>query len=267
MGELVKISNEQLQEGGVGLNFGSKLFRLKPATLTINQTNTQVEGATPGKFRIYDTGEEFNDLEVVMLFEPTEARQYHLGNEIKGSLNKKPENLMCFSYDMVKPHENSKQPQAITCKSCQNSRWDNSVEPGIPPLCDVYYRVMFVDAVTQLPLRHYVRGSGKKYFEEGMQALARVFRLAQAKGEKPNIFDISFKIVVGKHKGKTGIVNYVLKVDAKSLHKLGAEEAKKFGEIYLDFINRGSDVEDEPLEQVASVDKSIDEVVEGEIVV
>lgn len=266
---MVKVETNLAVTGGMGLDFSNPLFRLKPTTLTINQGNTQVEGATPGFFRVVETGEEFKELTVVLLGMPEKQRQYHLGNEDrsqKGQLNKNAENLACFSFDMIAPHSKSSQPQALTCASCRYANWDNSVEPGIPPACDVFFKAALLDTETQLPMKYYVRGTSKKPFEAGMLNLSRTFKLLQAKGKNPNIFDISFKISTDKYKNKAGQVNYILKIDGKSFHMISSEEAAEFGEIYMQFVNAkyGTQQEVEPESEVVASDNSINQGVDGD---
>src|ERR1700674_77591 len=113
--ELVKVNEEGkslVPTGGHGIDFGSKLFNLKPATLSIVQKMSQVANATPGKLRINETGEEFDLMTVVLLAMPVEWRDYHIGE--KGGLNRTQENLMCFSRDLIRPDARSKDPQALT---------------------------------------------------------------------------------------------------------------------------------------------------------
>lgn len=267
MEELVKAQQQLPTAGmGVGIDFSSKLFQLKPTTLTINQGMTQAEGAIPGKLRVVETGEQFDDLTVTLLVTPEEARSWYIGE--KGQLKRTPENLMCFSRDMVRPDPRSKMPQAITCATCDKHSWTNiEGQPGIPPECDPYYFAVFIDAVTQTPMKMYIYGTNKKPFEAGMQQLARTIKLLQAKGENPSIFDISFKISTEKYRNKAGQVNHILKVDGKSFHKVTPEEAEAFGQLYTSYINRGTNAQDEET-VVDKVNETIDEqVVDGEIII
>jgi len=266
MSELVKVETNLPAVGGMGVNFGNKLFQLKPTTLVINQGQTQAEGAVPGKLRIIETGDQFDELTVVLLMEPDEARSWYIGE--KGKLKRIPENLMCFSRDMVKPDPRSKMPQAITCESCKKHAWNNNVTPAMPPECDPYYFCLFVDTETQLPMKMFVTGIHKKPFESAMQQLSRTIRLMQARGENPNLFDISFKISSSKYKNKDGQVNHQLKVDPKSFHKLTAEESEAFGPIYLNYVNRKGDVADD-VPEVKANEKiaEAEQTIEGEIVI
>jgi len=202
-----------------------------------------------------------------MLVMPKPWRGWYPGE--KGKLNRVPENLQCFSTDMIRPDTRAKNPQALTCASCQYHSWNNTVTPAIPPECDEQYNAVFIDTETQLPLRMYIRGTSKKGFEAGMQNLARTFKLLQAKGQKPNIFDISFDILTEKHKTKGGQISHVLKIDGKSMHKVSEVEKAKFGEIYLNYVNYGNNLEDsESPDEVVESNKEIDqEVIDGEIVV
>jgi hypothetical protein len=226
-----------IQQGGMGLDFGSKLFRLKPATININQPNTQVEGAVAGKLRISETGDQFDEMFVTLLLMPQERRDYYTGEQ--GQLNRSADNLMCFSRDMIRPHANAKVPQALKCDGCPKADWSKwrqtKRKEDIPP-CDAYYYALFIDTVYKLPLQMYIRSKSKQPFEAGMQELARKFKLMQSQGLNPNIFDIRFRLSTKKiTTGK--LTSYVPALsDFKALSE---PERQAFGDIYLEFSNRG----------------------------
>jgi len=148
--ELVNIDNTQLATSGDGLDFGSKMFQLKPVTLSLNQPMTQADGAIPGKLRINETGEQYATMRVVMIAQPAESSDYHVG---VGEMVKRPENLMCFTRDMIQPHGKSRDPQAMVCAACPknpqlNANWkayretgDKSTIPG----CEVTVKYSFID--------------------------------------------------------------------------------------------------------------------------
>lgn len=249
--ELVKIGTQDLAVGGVGVDFSSPLFALKPATLTINQGMTQAEGAIPGKLRVVETGEQFDFMTVALLLMPVEERQYYIGKP--GELNRIPSNLMCFSRDLIRPDENSKQMQAEHCDGCSRSSWvkwnETRAKEDIPP-CDHYYKALLIDTVTQTPLRMYLRSGNKKPFGEGMQQLARKIMLLKSQGLNPNIWDIVFKITTAKTKSATP--NHVISVDKTSFHVASDEEKAAFGGLYLNYINRGRKSEEEAAEEEAA---------------
>lgn len=242
----------------MGVDFGSRLFRLKPATININQPNTQVEGAVPGRLRINETGDQFDKLFVTLLMMPQERRDYYVGE--KGQLNRTRENLMCFSRDMIRPHEKARIPQAQLCKSCPKADWtkwrQTQSKDDIPP-CDAYFYALLIDTEYQLPLQMYIRSKGKQPFEQGMQELARKFKLLQVekekKGEpKPNIFDIRFTL--STQKIQTGkLFSYVPKLSEFKV--ISEEEKQAFGQIYLDFVNRGQTADDGAADD-AEIDQS-----------
>jgi hypothetical protein len=252
--ELVKINTvEALAQGGAGLDFSTKLFALKPDTLTICQGQTQAVGAVPGKLRL-SSGELFTKMTVVLLDMPKEQRKWYIGE--KGTLKNVPDNLMCYSFDMKRPDANAKMPQALSCAGCPKGVWVD----GNPPECDPYYYALFIDTITKIPMRMYIRGASRKPFEAAMQNLARKFKLLQSQGLKPNIFDMSFEISTKKHVNKAKQVSYVIDVDGQSFHLLKDEEKPQFGEIYLQYINRGvqeSDVDNEVEEASKTVDAAI----------
>jgi hypothetical protein len=79
--ELTILNNETaIQEGGLGLESSNKLFQVKPGTLTVVQPNSQIEGAIKGKLRISETGDQFDEMFCTLLVQPSEQRQYHIGN-------------------------------------------------------------------------------------------------------------------------------------------------------------------------------------------
>src|ERR1700688_2739064 len=105
--DLVVIGQQSIQAGGLGL--GGRLFQLKPATIEVVQKLTRQEGAIPGKLRVTATNEHFDEMHVVMLFEPTEQRAYFEGDDFTR------DSKLCFSLDNLKPHEKAAVPQAMAC--------------------------------------------------------------------------------------------------------------------------------------------------------
>jgi hypothetical protein len=232
-----------VQQGGLGLDFGSKLFQLKPATLSINQPSTQAEGAIKGLLRVAETGDQFESVFVTLLMMPTEQRQYYVGEQ--GQLNRTPENLHCFSRDMLTPDLKAKYPQSPTCKSCGKQDWTKWRESGlksdIPP-CDAFYLAYMIDTVYKSPLKMYFRSTAKKPFEAGMQQLARTFAKLKAAGKNPNIFDIGFQIgtkMITTGKNQSWIPTF------SDFRAIKDEEREAFGDIYLQFINRGIQTDEE----------------------
>lgn len=225
---LVPLGQTDIQKGGLGLN--SKIFQLKPSTIELVQAMSKAEGAIPGKLRISDTGQHYDQMQVVMLFEPTQQRAYFEGEEFT------KDSKMCFSLDNVKPHDRAKVPQAMKCAGCNKASWDKYRQTKVRadlPKCREYWHLVLADRVTQLPYYLNVKGTSIPDFEKAMGQVAKLIGLMQASGENPNIFDISFKIQSVKTPGSTV---YTLKVtDVAPLKK---EDRPKFGAIFLDFANR-----------------------------
>ena len=213
MSELVVLNNQTtIQQGGLGVDFGnSRLFQLKPASLFIVQSSSKIEGATKGSLRIAETGDEFKEMYATLLVQPTEQRQYHIGEA--SEMNRIPENLMCFCNNVIRdssnrelsgPDPRAKIPQAMKCQGCARSSWDQWKEykeknngktsKALIPPCDAHYKALLIDEKYKLPLAFYVRSKGKEEFEQGMQNLARVIAMQQAEGKRPNIFDVRFKV-------------------------------------------------------------------------
>ena len=110
-----------IQQGGLGVDFGSKLFALRPATLSIVQPSSTIENAVKGNLRINETGDQYTEMFVTLLVMPTEQRNYYIGNP--SEMNRTLENLMCFSRDMITPDPKARIPQAVNCASCPRQDW------------------------------------------------------------------------------------------------------------------------------------------------
>lgn len=276
--ELTVLNNQTaIQEGGLGVDFSSKLFELKPANLTIVQPNSQVEGAVKGNLRIVETGDQFESMWCTLLVMPTEQRQYHFGQP--GELNRTPENLACFSTDMIVPHNKAKFPQALNCASCPKADWgpwreykeknNGMTNKNLIPPCDAHYKALLIDSAYKLPLQMFIRSKAKEPFELGMQNLARVIAMKKAEGKTPNIFDVKFKlstrlITTGK------FVSYV--PIFSNFEFVSPEEREQFGAVFLQYTaskqkKEQSDAAAEAEAEVAASQGEVDNsVIEGEYV-
>lgn len=240
--ELTVINNAAIQQGGLGIDPTSKYLKnVKPATLSIVQPNSQANGATKGTLYIKDLDQSFNELRCTLLAMPAESRSLYLGQP--GELNRSPENLICFSNDMIKPHAKAKIPQAMNCASCAKSSWEAwreykeqhgvSNKSLIPP-CESQILALMIDTQLKMPLRMYVRSTSKDTFDAGMEQIARMILMRQAAGQNPNIFDISFKLTTklvqkGKYQSYVPIIT-----DAKFITP---EERTQFGAVYAQYVN------------------------------
>jgi hypothetical protein len=239
---LTVLNNTQLTEGGQGIDFNSPLFRIKPATITVVQKNTLIEGAIPGKLRIGATGDQYDEMFCTLLVMPNESRSWHIGNQ--NELNRTPENLMCFSRDMIKPDVTAKMPQAITCATCAKSDWKpwqehkkatGFADKNLIPPCDPSWYAVMLDTVFQLPLRMFIRSKSREPFEQGMQNLARTLAISKAQGKKPNIFDVKFRLgtkIITTGKFQSYVPTFT------DFKYISDEEREKFGEIYLAYTNK-----------------------------
>lgn len=255
--DLVTIGKDELSQGGQGIDYNSKLFQLKPATVVINQPNTQAEGAKKGKLRIVETGDQFDFMDIALLVQPTESRAYH--PRAKGQLPTL-ENRMCYSYDMLRPNKGAVNPQAITCASCAQSSWEKYEQNRIPenaPQCQPQYKALFIDTVFRMPLQMYIRSQSRQPFERGMKVLVMKFAQMQSQGLKPNIFDIKFRISSTEVQNKNSTKSFIPKFS--DFAAINEAERELFGEVYLKFINRGKQaVEQELANEVAEQDAVID---------
>ena len=270
--DLVVLGQQSIQAGGLGL--GGKLFQLKPSYIEIVQKMTRQEGAIPGKLRVTSTNQHFDEMHVVMLFEPAEQRAYFEGDDFTR------DSKLCFSFDNLKPHDKAKVPQAMACgyynskgqyiAQCEKAKWDKWRTTKLKadmPKCRNYWHTILADRVTQLPYYFDIKGASITAFTNAMQNVARVIALMQANGENPNIFDVSFKLYVTQEKGAP---NYILGI--KDVAPLAKEARKDFGALFLDFASRRQQgqVEDQVTAEAtdvaqatAAVEASVTEVPAG----
>lgn len=273
----IQSSGEQslAQQGGLGMsNLASRLLKLKPATININQPMTQAEGALPGHLRNSVTGAQFKSLDVVFLDLPVEWRDYHINpNPGSDMLYRTPENLMCFSRNMKAPHEDSKVPQSMRCANCAKGDWSKyrqtKSKSDIPP-CQIYFRAILVDMVLKIPYVMYFRSKGKNYLEEGFEKLANELAMLKAaeKGRTPNIFDIRFKLGVKQDK-KSKTPNYV--INLSDFKAITLEEREELTEMFGQYTgNSGHSEEDEAADQMEAANQQINNevsnTIEGELV-
>ena len=231
---LVVPTQAAIQIGGLGVDFTNPLFRIQPATVSITKE---------GQFKVSDDGGLFEEMFVTLLDMPNESRAYYI-NPNDEEMFRNPENLMCFSTDMIEPSEKSKVMQAPKCAGCPRSNWEpyrNAKARGvigkqlkalIPP-CDPAYRVELIDTVYKMPLRMYIRSTRRAPFEEGMSKVARQIAMMQAQGKNPNIFDVRFRMSL-KLEVK-GPYRYYVPVftDIKAVTN---EEREAFGDVYIKYI-------------------------------
>lgn len=268
--DLVHISpqSQAIQAGGLGL--GGKLFQLKPATIEIVQKMTRQEGAIPGKLRVTSSNTHFDEMHVVMLFEPVEQRAYFEGEDFTA------DSKLCFSLDNLRPHDKAKVPQAMACgfydkngryvNQCPKGSWETYRKSKLKadmPKCRNYWHLVLADRVTQMPYYLNVKGASIKGFERAMQDVARTIALMQANGETPNIFDVSFKLYVTQEKGAP---NYILGI--KDVAPLKKEDRPAFGAIFMDFSSRRAQglVQDAATSEEAAVEASVTEQPAGVVI-
>lgn len=276
--------NQALTVGGVGIDFSSPLFRLEPATININQPNTQAVGAIPGKLRISETGDQFDEMFVTLLNMPEEQRQCYTGEA--GQLNRSPENLICFARNVQRdpytrrelqgPHPKAKFPQALKCHGCPKASWDKWRQDKRKenlPQCDDFYTALLIDTVYKLPMRIYVRSKSKGPFEAAMQNISRTLYKLKSKGLPYNIYDVRFKL--STEKILTGkLPSYVFKFS--DFQVISEAEREAFGEVYQQFVKGGAPSEeaktdDQMIADAQTIESQVVEpgtegnVIEGEI--
>jgi hypothetical protein len=260
----------QPAQGGQGVDFSNPLFNLKPATLSIVQPNSQVDGGIKGSLRIANTGDQYKEMWCTLLVMPTQKRDYYIGNP--GELNRTPDNLMCFSTDMVNPSPKAKVPQAINCANCPRADWgpwreykeknNGQTNKALIPQCDAHYVALFIDTNYKLPLKMYIRSKAKETFEFGMENLARTLYIGKAEGKNPNIYDVKFKlstkmIQIGKYQTYVPVFS--------DFTYITEEEKASFGAVYQSYLisKQKPTQEEEAAKEQAQSDAPV-ELVEGQ---
>lgn len=283
--ELTVVQPPSIQQGGMGIDFNSKFFKTKPATLVINQPNTQVEGALKGHLRVNETGDQYKEMFVTLLMMPVEKRAYYIGEA--GQLNRSQENLMCFcrnvnrnprGFETQGPDSEAKMPQSLSCSNCRQSSWDKwrqTKKKEDLPGCDLYYYVLLLDTEFKIPLQMFIRSKSKGPFEAGMENVKRLALKMKSQGLNPNIFDIGFKLST-KQITTNKASSYVLHMS--DVQAISPEHREEFGGIYEQFASRYSQGSDEGVsdtQQINQTDQAIDaavvpptgNVVQGEITI
>lgn len=249
--DIVLAGQQALAQGGLGL--GSSLFKVKPAYLELVSKATQQEGATPGKFRVTATKEQFDEMKLVLLMEPIPRREYYR----KGEFSKNAK--LCFSLDGIQPHPRAKEAPAPFCATCPMGdlnweKWRKDQRPENLPPCRAFYHLVVADRATQMPYYFDIKGTSVQPFQQGMQNVARLLASMQAniKAENraiekqnetltddakvalkplPNIFDITFPITSVLVKG-----TWVIQIGKPVA--MSAEARAEFGALYLDIISQ-----------------------------
>ncbi len=238
---LVQTASAPIVGPQASIDTSSRLFKLKPATLVINQKQTQSDDATePGLFRIVETGQEFKTMRVALLFTPKESRACYTGN--KGEMNRTKENLICFSKDMTYPDPRAKDPQSPTCDGCPQADWqawrdykDKTGESNqsLIPACEASWLVYLVDQQFKIPMKFYARNENSKNFVAAMNKMAWTFETIRNLAERePQIFEVSFELKTKGEKNKKGITIYNLEIPAKSFEVISKEDFAKFGKVF-----------------------------------
>src|SRR5208337_2862684 len=167
--QLVVLGQEDIQKGGLGLD--SRIFSITPSTVEIVQKMTRQDGAIPGKLRVTDTNQHYDEMQVVMLVQPMEQRAYFEGSDYT------KDSKLCFSLDNKEPHEKDKVAQSMKCgykdasgrfvPTCQRASWEKwrqTKDRNDLPKCKEYWHMVLADRVTQLPYYLNVRGKSIEPF-------------------------------------------------------------------------------------------------------
>lgn len=265
--ELVKIDNNQ---GGYGLENSSRLFKVKPATISITQKSSTAEDAVPGKLRIADINKSFDSVEVFLLSQPREQRAFYIGD--KEQLNRIPENKMCGSSDVLRgdrgeelqgPDSDVKLPQSLKCSACSKSswaKWQASHNKADIPACESHYFIQVLDTELLMPLNMYVRSKSKNELEAGMSQVARLLEMAKARGKNPSLFDVKFTLRT-KRQTSGQFSYYVLEVtDVKYVNQ---EEHVRFSEAFFRHNTSFKQSEPSNTEPTSNTPESVSSLIES----
>lgn len=262
---LVVLNNQNaLALGGLGLN--SKLFQPKAAFLELVQKLSHAQNVTFGKLRDTTTNQHFDKMRVVFLQPPMERRRMYE----KGKFTK--DAVLCFSLDMITPHEKAKKPGAMQCAGCPMadwSTWKKTKNSNDVPPCLPYWHCYVVDRQTNMPYWLDVKGKSIDEFKTQMAQWSRVYQmlLSNVKAENkkiagensaieaanaalpegqpkqelkplkplPNVFDISFEVYVVAPVAGASNQNYTL--GFRDFTVVPDDAKKEYGQMFMDFVN------------------------------
>ena len=233
------------------VNALSRLFTLKPATLELVSKASRQENVQPGKLRVVQTNEHFDEMRAVMLIEPMQQRkQYRRGEYSRDALE-------CFSVDSVQPHAKAKNPPAMYCASCPlgDLMWNKYREAkakgvtgdalsALVPACKQFWHLFIADRNTQAPYYLNVGGTSVKSFESAMQNVARLFQmiLANIKAERKAGKDIPMPTSIGEVIWQISFTIYPTQpikggqfvLGFKDFKVMSIEDRKDFGQMVAD---------------------------------
>lgn len=244
--ELVTIqTNTEIAPSSFGDSvFGgnSSLFSLKPAQVELQQQTSRAEGSQAGKFRNGLTGEHYDELHAVLIFQPTEPRAMYAD---KNDFGKPP---VCYSMDGKAPAERAASPQALSCSRCRHSdwnRWKKTHKAEDLPPCKSRFSALIVDRASKVPYRLAVRGKSVSEFRKAMQRVAELAELYKAQhGHYPQLYDFSFKVTASRKVDNQGVYYLMQFAEIAMI----AEDARAdFGALFQKFVaaRQSGDLQDE----------------------
>ncbi len=210
----------------------SSSFRVKPAQVELMQKTSRAEGALEGKFRNSLTGEHYDSIHAVLIFDPTKPRSMY---ENDNEFGVPP---VCYSMDGITPSDNAANAQALRCATCRHSDWSRWKKNGKKrediPKCKER-RVMFlVDRSSKIPYKLTVRGKSVSEYQKAMDTIAGLAELYLAQhGHYPELHDFSFKITTIRKVDAKGVY-YVMVFDEIGL--IREEDRAAFGALYQKFL-------------------------------
>lgn len=217
--------------GGFSFGGNSSMFRVKPANVELQQKTSRAEGSIEGKFRNSLTGEHYNEIHGVMIFEPTEPRSMY---EDQNEFGKPP---LCFSIDGEAPHPNAAEPQALSCARCRHSdwsRWKKSKKSEDLPKCKQHIRAFIVDRHSKIPYRLGIRGKSVSVARQAMGQIASLAELYLSQhGKYPELYDFSFTIKSIRKVDNKGVYYVMEFTDIKLIKE---EDRAQFGELFQRFV-------------------------------
>lgn len=230
---------------------GSRLFKLKPANVELQQKTSRAEGSLEGKFRNASTGEHYEELNLVIIFEPTEPRSMY---ENQNDFGKPP---LCYSMDGVTPSDKAQQPQARYCERCRHSdwtKWKKSRNSADLPKCKTRYSAFAVDRKSKIPFRLGVRGKSTAPFREAMGQIASLAELYFSEhGKYPEVYDFTFTVKSVRKVDNKGVYYVMEFKDIKLIHE---DDRAEFGAIYTRYIAERQERETEESAEEAAEDVS-----------
>jgi hypothetical protein len=230
--EIVHIGQQptSLAIAGDGID---EMFTLKPQNMELVQNTTRAEGAQPGKFRVTQSNDHFDQIEFVIL-KARRGRVLFPPGDFGGD-------TLCRSFDGLVPAENVVAPPSSKCGNyvngkfkaiCPKASWGADKKK---PECAATLSLLIVEKTTRVPYYISFKRTALPPIENLMQSLAARFQASRAAGETPNIYDYAVTLKASKVSNASQVYFVPTVLGYK---KLEAATAAEFGGLFQEYVVR-----------------------------